>query len=417
MIAAHHPALFFLVALLMHDPLIPLLGSAIPAHALLGIGVALLFVSFIRDAKTHSAVTWSSGRWGMFAIAPLVATGATYAFFDRGALNVKFQFLSTFILIPLIWYALSIVSRLDTARRQLDHLLLIYVATELFIMLLQASYFIAGIGLAPGDTYEFMIPGSQFNLNNLAAIVVTLSIFYNATQANRPKWHRTSFNSIVLLILLVTFSRLAILLYVADRLRKVNARDSKALLIVSTVLAGAALAFSAIDYTGNETIDASLYKAKSLAEIAEVGLTADSSTSSRSESYLHFANKLDDLGFGSGEILNYSRFTRDALFSDEAIYFNPHSLVIEFGYWAGWPGLLSLVIFLVMLYGRSKQGSWATRIFILAAVLVISSIPSSAIPLVPLWLGLILLAMLGEFHTSPAQKTSWAPISKVAHDH
>ncbi|MCZ8076093.1 MAG: hypothetical protein O9341_18395 [Paucibacter sp.] len=353
----------------------------------------------------------------MFAIAPLVATGATYAFFDRGALNVKFQFLSTFILIPLIWYALSIVSRLDTARRQLDHLLLIYVATELFIMLLQASYFIAGIGLAPGDTYEFMIPGSQFNLNNLAAIVVTLSIFYNATQANRPKWHRTSFNSIVLLILLVTFSRLAILLYVADRLRKVNARDSKALLIVSTVLAGAALAFSAIDYTGNETIDASLYKAKSLAEIAEVGLTADSSTSSRSESYLHFANKLDDLGFGSGEILNYSRFTRDALFSDEAIYFNPHSLVIEFGYWAGWPGLLSLVIFLVMLYGRSKQGSWATRIFILAAVLVISSIPSSAIPLVPLWLGLILLAMLGEFHTSPAQKTSWAPISKVAHDH
>ncbi|MEJ1936107.1 hypothetical protein WDZ92_38425, partial [Nostoc sp. NIES-2111] len=174
-------------------------------------------------------------------------------------------------------------------------------------------------------------------------------------------------------------------------------QDGRTMAILAAVLLAAGFSLASIDYTGNETIDASLYKAKSLATIAEVGLEADSSTSSRSESYYNFADKLTSLGTGSVRILQYGEFTRDALFQDEALYVNPHSMVVEIGYWMGWPGLISLILFIVLTYGRSSQGTWLTRMMIVAAVLLISSMPSSAIPLPSLWLGIVLMGMLGDF--------------------
>jgi hypothetical protein len=51
-------------------------------------------------------------------------------------------------------------------------------------------------------------------------------------------------------------------------------------------------------------------------------------------------------------------------------------------------------------YVRSGQGSLVQRGFVLLAVLLATSIPSSAIPLPPLWAGLLLLAMLGAFGPS-----------------
>jgi hypothetical protein len=256
---------------------------------------------------------------------------------------------------------------------------------------------VLGIGIPPGETYEFMIPGSQFNINNLACIVVTLGIFYNATSQARPRWHKGLLNLALILILTITFSRLAFVLYIVDGVRRLRLRNLRLILPIAALIAGGIGFVNSVDYVGNETVDFALYKAKSLTAIAEVGLAADSSTSSRTESYINFIQKIDQLGLGSAEILNYSRFTADALFDDPTLYINPHSMIIEMGYWMGWPGLIALSLFLGIAYGRPQQGSVAERGFTLVAVLVVSTIPSSAIPLPSLWLGMLMLAMLGSF--------------------
>lgn len=390
-------ALAFAAVLLLHDPLITLSGSALPAHALLGVGLLWFLAALVMSAVRKGRMQWSGGLATLAALLPMVSLGLIYCLIDQGDFDVRIQFLATFVLAPLIWCALSQLSVTDAGRRAVGRLLLLYVTTEFSLMLLQISYFLIGAGIAPGDTYESMIPGSQFNGNNLACIVVTLSIFYNAVSADWPRWQRWTFNIIVALILIITFSRLAVVLYVIDRARALRVRNIRIVLLSAVALIVAGVLVSQIDSTGNETIDASLYKAKSLATIAEVGFEADSSTSSRSESYINFFDKLGSLGFGSAQILNYSRFTSDAVFADETLYIDPHSMLIEFGYWMGWPGLIVLGLFLVLAYGRRSQGNWMQRGFIFTAVLLASSIPSSAIPLPNLWVGMLLLGMVAAY--------------------
>lgn len=396
-------AFTFTAFLLLHDPIIALTGSALLSHALLGFGLLWFCISLTQRPLVMCRLPWIGGLPMFAAVCSLAGLGVFYSLRDQGSLNVKIQFLATFVLLPLMWAAFSELVAKQDWHRSLRLLLLYYLATELVIMLLQISYFLIGVGMPPGDLYESMVSGSQFNSNNLAASVVLLSIFYNASSHDAPGRERRLFNLMVVLILLITFSRLAILLYLADRIRHLNLRQMGRMLATAVVLVAGGAAVSNIEYTGNETIDANLYKAKSLATIAQVGFEADSSTSSRGESYLNFVKQIGRLGTGSATILDYSKFTVGADFADNALYVNPHSMVVEFGYWMGWFGLLAIGAFMLVAYARSSQGSLAQRGFILLAVLLASSIPSSAIPLPPFWVGMVLLAMLAS--SAPSDRT------------
>lgn len=398
---APRSAWLFIAIVLFHAPVIALSGVPVLAHALLGL--ALLFYGGTLLLRTLLAgrMAWVGGLPTFAVVGLLSGLGVLYVLMDSGSFVVRMRFIAPFALLPLMWAACSELATAANGRRVMNRLLLLYVLVELFIVLLQAAYFLAGVGLPPGELYESMIPGSQFNGNNLAAIVVVLSMFYTATSDDAPRVERFLFHAAVISILLIMFSRLALLLYIADRLRTLNWHQTARIGVTLLALAAAAFVVSQIDYTGNQTIDTGLYKAKSLATIAEVGFEADRSTSGRSQSYLHFIEQVGQLGMGSAAILNYARFTSGALFDDEALYFNPHSMVIEFGYWMGWAGLLALGLFMLVVYLRPSQGSWAQRAFIMLAVLAASSIPSSAIPMPPLWLGLVLLGMLGTFRIPP----------------
>lgn len=390
-------ALGFAALLLLHDPIITLSGSAMLSHALLALGIAWFCASLGLRALRTLRFPQVGGLPTFGSVFALAVLGTLYSLMDSGSFNVRAQFLATFVLMPLMWMAFWELSAQPASRRAVHQLLLFYMATELAIMLLQVAYFIVGIGLPPNEFYDSMVPGSQFNGNNLAAIVVVLSIFYNATSQMTPRREWLLFNLITMAILLITFSRLAVLLYIFDRVRSLSVKQMGNALAVGVVLVAVGLIVSNIEYTGNETFDASLYKAKSLAKILEVGFDADSSTSGRSESYFNFIEQLGRLGIGSVAILDYSTYTSGAVFADEALYVNPHSMVIEFGYWMGWPGLLALGGFMLMVYMRSSQGTLLQRGYVLLAVLFASSIPSSAIPLPPFWVGLLLVAMLGAY--------------------
>lgn len=387
----------FIALLLLHAPIITLTGIAVLSHVLLVLGLMWFCVSLGFSAQRMFRLLMSDGLTTFFSVLLLAGLGVLYSLMDTGSFNVRVQFLLSFVLMPLIWMAILDLSDQPASRRAVHRLLLFYVATELAIMLLQISYFIVGIGLPPGELYESMIPGSQYNGNNLAAIVVVISIFYNATSKDTQRREWLIFNLITVTILLITFSRLAVLLFIFDHIRSLNWRKMGRVMAVTAVLVVAGLIVSNIENTGNETIDSSLYKAKSMATIVNMGFETDRSTSSRSESYFNFIEQLERLGVGSGVILDYSTFTSGANFEDQALYVNPHSMVIEFGYWMGWPGLLALCSFILMTYTRSSQGGLFQRGYVLIAVLLASSIPSSAIPLLSLWVGLLLVAMLGAY--------------------
>ena len=69
------------------------------------------------------------------------------------------------------------------------------------------------------------------------------------------------------------------------------------------------------------------------------GIHSDGSMTMRVSSYLHFLEKLPELGVGSMEVNNYFKYSFDASFRGmELLFQNPHSLVVELGYWLGWPG-------------------------------------------------------------------------------
>jgi hypothetical protein len=379
--------------LLLHDPLIALTGSAMVGHALLAISLAWFCLSLLRGAFARS-LPWVGGLPTFSVVWALALLGTIYSLMDEGNVNVRAQFLATFVLMPVMWVAFSEQAAAPITRLRVHRLLLVYAATELMIMMLQIAYFMFGIGLPPGELYESMVSGSQFNGNNLAAIIVVLSIFYNATSQGVPRLERRLFNLITTVALLILFSRLAIILYIFDRLRSSSVKRMVWPLAIVVVLL---VSGQMIEYTGNETIDTSIYKVKSLATIVEVSLEADSSTSSRSESYFNFVEQLGGLGVGSVAILGYSNFTYGATFADAALFINPHSMVIEFGYWMGWLGLLTLGGFILVAYMRPSQGGAGQRGFVLMAVIFASSIPSSAIPLPSFWAGLVMLAMLGAY--------------------
>jgi hypothetical protein len=397
-------AFAFTALLLLHDPVITLTGSAPLGHALLAIGVVWLCLSLGMRALTSQRLAWAGGLPAFAAVCSLSGMGIFYSLIDRGEFNVKVQFLATFVLVPMIWAALSELAINPKLRAPLCRLLLFYVLTELSIMLLQLSYLLVGIGLPPNDTYESMVPGSQFNGNNLAAIVVLLSIFYNESSKDVLRSERLLFNVVVILILVIILSRLAVLLYFFDQVRRLSFRQAKKMIAIAAVAAAIGVAVVNIESTGNETIDVSLNKAKSFAAIAEVGLETDRSTSSRSQGYINFFDQFASLGVGSMAILDYSTFTASAVFDDEAGYAAPHSMLIEFGYWMGWAGLLTLGTFMLVAFGRPCQGSVWQRGFLLIAAFISSTIPSSAIALPSLWIGLLLLAMLGNFRSSGASE-------------
>lgn len=398
MITRHsHAAFAFIAVLLLHDPIIAMTGVAFLSHALLGLSMFWFFLSLELQILNSHKLSWAGRLPTLVVICLLAGIGIFYSVIDTGSLNVKIQFLATFMLVPAMWAAFSKLAVKPNLHRSLMRLLLFYIAIELVIVFLQITYFLFGIGIPPSEIYESMISGSQFNSNNLAAIVVLLSIFFNASSYDLPGRERILFNLMAVIILLITFSRLALLLYFADRIRALTMRQTGLALALSVILLVGGVTVSSIEYTGNEIIDTGLYKAKSLVTIAQIGLLADSSTSSRSESYLNFIEQIGHLGTGTRKILDYSTFTSSANFDDKALYVNPHSMVVEFGYWMGWSGLLALVLFILVAYTRPSQGNLKQRVFLLCVVIVATSIPSSAIPLPSLWVGLLLLAMMGNF--------------------
>ncbi|WP_313492702.1 O-antigen ligase family protein [Psychrobacter faecalis] len=245
---------------------------------------------------------------------------------------------------------------------------------QLIICLGQISTYILGFGFKVNIDYGYMISGTFENSNDLAAIILLISFIYTGVESY-VKSKRLLLWILIIFILIISGSRSAILVSMSIFLltRSFNAKN---LLFSFIMFYITYLIFSFfLSSFDNALFDRFSDRFLSLIEILQSGsIDTDSSSNLRLESYIFFLEKLTTLGLGSGELLNYTKYSEGAKFSTDLMFINPHSLIVEIGYWLGLPGLSFFITGLIYLLRYSNNKS-----LLLIALMTSSLIPASVL--------------------------------------
>src|SRR5690606_27006857 len=126
--------------------------------------------------------------------------------------------------------------------------------------------------------------------------------------------------------------------------------------------------------SSNELFVNSLKRIQSILIILESGISVDDSATLRLKSYIYFLENILDLGFGSGKINDYFKYSYAADFETELMFQNPHSLIVEIGYWLGLPGLILFNLALLYLFRYSER-----KLLLFGVISISTLIPSSII--------------------------------------
>ena len=253
-------------------------------------------------------------------------------------------------------------------------------------MLGQLMKMLTGVGFhvpadyieSAGETYSFMLSGTFVNANDLASVAVMIGLFFMISRPLSDRFYHSAIVTISVIVLL-TASRSSLVVFVGMLLFYWGSRS-----IVKTVLAFIGLAFLfyffyvwGVNVSGQyDAVDRVINRLNSLFLIASGGLRVDNSLSLRIESYLHFLSNLPALSLGTRQYQDYTAFVSELGPRFSLLELNPHSFVVEVGYWLGWPGLLALILFLASCFSFKKP---LYSVLLLAAFLVLSSVSSSII--------------------------------------
>lgn len=244
---------------------------------------------------------------------------------------------------------------------------------QLFVCLGQFSTYYFGIGLPVVDVYEhkFMVSGTFYNPNDLAAILLLITYIIVLFQDILPEYKFSYLWFILFLLIFLTGSRtvifLSIILFFISR--KLKAFD-----IISIVIVILFFSFFSIILPEDGVLGRLLTRLTSLFDILDSGIRVDESMGLRTQSYIHFINNLSNLGLGSGELKNYFMYSEEAKFDTSLMFVNPHSLIVEIGYWLGWVGLFLFLLPFAYLFFFYRIGILLILIF-----LVSSSVSSSVL--------------------------------------
>lgn len=254
-------------------------------------------------------------------------------------------------------------------------LIIFSLISQLVICLGQISTYILGFGLPVSEEQasDFMVAGTFTNANDLGGVVLLLSFVFigiekNLAVKNMYVW------LIIVVLLIISGSRSALLLTFILFIitRGLNAKN---ILLYSAFALGVYTVLSILLIESNiGVISRFTQRLDSLSDVLKGGVDNDGSITLRIDSYLYFINNIGTLGLGSGKLEDYYRYATNANFDTYLIFQNPHSLLVEVGYWLGYPGLLSLL--LAMFY-LSRYSDKKLLLFIVLSVSTL--IPSSVI--------------------------------------
>src|SRR5690554_2552954 len=289
----------------------------------------------------------------------------TYLALEKGAksiISLEFYF---FISLPLMYLA---IIRLKSKGKEnhLSKVFLVFLCWQLFVILGELSMNITGFGFNNPASYSnnlekhysFMLSGTYINSNNLAAVSGMILVFYIINNKNNKHTNLAIF--LCFTIALLTVSR-SVLVFMALTLT-VYYFNKKRLLgflsIALTFLLLYILMYFSQKYLSNfEVIMRVVNKVETLMIIYNNGLDTDGSVSSRFISYLHFINNLKILGLGTGKFQNYEFFVNSLGPHFKLMALNPHSFVVEIGYWLGWLGLILFFSFILTVKFKSILAS------------------------------------------------------------
>jgi hypothetical protein len=222
-----------------------------------------------------------------------------------------------------------------------------------------------------------MLSGTFLNANDLAAVSGMLFIFFLLVRDYLPKSAKIGI-SLCFILAVLTVSR-SVLFFMICSLAVFLLRRSFLTGIALILLIGGSLIlglyFSQEYFSHLSFISRIIDRFESLWLILNYGFSIDNSISVRLASYIHFLSSLDNLGLGSMHLRDYGMFVDSLGAKYELLAVNPHSFIVEIGYWLGFPGLLLFLLFMMAIKPKSLFGFY----YVLASFLLLSMVSSSVV--------------------------------------
>lgn len=287
--------------------------------------------------------------------------------------------LMTILLIPVCFFIFSISSQKDM-RIDVSYIykvFMYYLLVEVILCMEQIVYYNTGISMTShlvGKKYDNMISGSHVNANNLATVIVLISYIFSQIEFKIKKISATMFWLLIFLLVILTSSRssLVMVLVIFFFTRKISLFSKLTYMLLFSVAILVFFSLGSEVGTDSLVLKRIIERIYSIYSMAIDGISSNNSMDIRYHSYIYFFNNLPNLGIGSGIIGDYFKYSGDANFDKSLMFTNPHSYIVEIGYWLGIPGLL-LITFILLLLMIKYNGS----LLLLTIIILTSSIPSS----------------------------------------
>ncbi|MGU5725789.1 O-antigen ligase family protein [Aeromonas caviae] len=351
----------------------------------IGFAIYVIHLFYIKIKLSYATVI------ALFFISLFSLLASSYLFTQFGFAGMFSMENLFFLSLPIFFIVASRLAS-DQGLQFIYRFFLLFLSFQLFVMLGQAMKMLTGIGFStPAEyspdidqaAYRIMLSGTFMNANDLASLAVMIAAFF--LLLNYYHGYRVGVGlAIVSVILLLTVSRMSIFLYASSLLFvwlcKNRLRLSKILSLLMCYLPLTILLFlilySFIDsHSGSiEVFGRIKQRLDTILLVLDGGIAADNSISVRYESYLNFVNNLTQLGYGTAKLRDYGEFVSHLGSNFDLLAVNPHSFIVEIGYWLGWPGLILFGIFLLSAFFVTKKLFF---VFPLAIFIMVSMISSS----------------------------------------
>lgn len=301
----------------------------------------------------------SLGKWLTFLMWVPYSALATIYYLNHPYLGmILHPVLITNILLPFIIFALLRIKQIYSIKafgKFVFNTCYLFLICQLVVCVGQLSTYILGIGLPVSPDYSefYMVTGTLTNSNDVACLTLFGAFCVSKTEKFVMQKYKVLIVWItIILILLIVQSRSAIVMTLVVFMFSREIENGKK--ISQTVGMSMLLLFIIpLMYFGdnNSALGLMINRLESLVTIYNNGINSDQSINVRSESYVYFLGQLDKINLGSGKIYDYLEFSTQANFDSSLMFHNPHSLIVELGYWMGWPGLITFFLpFITMVY-------------------------------------------------------------------
>lgn len=343
----------FTASLLITSYLQYSLHSYISVVPLLFSLLLLVISEFAKPSKM------SFGKWLTLLMWVPYSALATIYYLNHPYLGmILHPVLITNILLPFIIFALLRIKHIYSIKafgKFVFNTCYLFLICQLVVCVGQLSTYILGIGLPVSPDYSefYMVTGTLTNSNDVACLALLGAFCVSKTEKFVMQKYKVLIIWItIILILLIVQSRSAIIMTLVVFMFSREIENGKK--ISQTVgMSMLLLLIIPLMYFGdnNSALGLMINRLESLVTIYNNGLNSDQSMNVRSESYVYFLGQLDKINLGSGKIYDYLEFSTQANFDSSLMFNNPHSLIVELGYWMGWLGLITFFLpFITMVY-------------------------------------------------------------------